>query len=186
MSRCGKNLLDPDEIVIGGIAGGNGLDWATDTNLRTGYIPINPNTVYSVLPGSLILNKIHAYDKDKKWIALLSSAMPVKTPDNTAFLRMTFKSDTITNFTDKDLVDFKTDKLQLELGNIASEYEPYIEPVTSNADSEGNITGLVSVSPNMTLTSDTENVIIECEYNRDLMKVIEELTQAIISLGGNI
>ena len=88
---------------------------------------------------------------------------------------------------------------QFEVGTSATEYAPYVDvegvnvrltdgenEQTATSDAEGNVTGLISASPNMTLTSDTENVIIECEYNRDLMKVIEELTQAIISLGGNI
>ncbi len=89
--------------------------------------------------------------------------------------------------------------VQLEKGTEASGYAPYVDVTgvnitlsdgeneqTATSDADGNVTGLISASPSMTLTSDTENVIIECEYNRDLMKVIEELTQAIISLGGNI
>ena len=89
--------------------------------------------------------------------------------------------------------------LMLEKGTAASEYAPYVDPTgvnvaltdgenqqTAASDADGNVNGLVSLAPSMTLTSDTENIIIECEYNRDLMKVIETLTQAIISLGGNI
>lgn len=57
---------------------------------------------------------------------------------------------------------------------------------TGTADADGNVSGLISFSPNMTLTTDNAGAVIECAYNRDTNKVIEELTNAIISLGGNI
>lgn len=74
---------------------------------------------------------------------------------------------------------------QIELESI-SEYEPYKEPTTAVADADGNVSGLMSLSPGMTLITDNESAVIECAYNRDTNKVIEELTNAIISLGGNI
>lgn len=43
-----------------------------------------------------------------------------------------------------------------------------------------------SIYPTMTLTTDTDGAVLDCEYNRDINKVIEQLTQAIISMGGNI
>ena len=75
---------------------------------------------------------------------------------------------------------------QIELGENATEYEPYIEPAEAVADAEGNVSGLMSLAPSMTLITDNESAVIECAYNRDTNKVIEELTNAIISLGGNI
>lgn len=54
----------------------------------------------------------------------------------------------------------------------------------SNAD--GTVEGVKSIYPNTTLTTDTSGVLIECEYNKDTNKVIEELTNAIIALGGNV
>jgi len=65
-----------------------------------------------------------------------------------------------------------------------TEYEPYsAETFTPNADGTLEIP---SQSPIMTLYSDTAGVNIECEYNKDSNKVIEKLTNAIISLGGNV
>lgn len=66
-----------------------------------------------------------------------------------------------------------------------TEYEEY-NGQTAVSDADGNVTGLVSVSPSMTLIPEASGAVVECTYNRDLMKVIEELTNAIISLGGNI
>ena len=57
---------------------------------------------------------------------------------------------------------------------------------TGTADADGNVSGLMSLAPSMTLVTDNAGAVIECAYNRDTNKVIEELTNAIISLGGNI
>lgn len=76
-------------------------------------------------------------------------------------------------------------KPQLELGSVSTEYEPYRgQNFTPNAD--GTVEGVTSISPTMTLTTDKNGVIIEAEYNKDTNKVIEQLTNAIISLGGTI
>lgn len=88
-------------------------------------------------------------------------------------------------------------KPQLELGTLATSYAPYVdvskaklikqgtETVQYPISADGTVKGVKSTYPTTTLTSDTENVIIEAEYNRDINKAFEELTQAIISLGGN-
>lgn len=77
-------------------------------------------------------------------------------------------------------------KLQMEYGSEATEYEKCKEVADFVPNSDGTISGLTSVSPNMTILTDTEGVIVECEYNRDTNKVIEKLTNAIIALGGTV
>lgn len=76
------------------------------------------------------------------------------------------------------IITFK--KPMLEVGTVATEYEPYIVPVEVDKD---NVTSLY---PTTTLYSDTSGVLIEAEYNRDLNKAFKELYNAIISLGGNV
>jgi len=75
---------------------------------------------------------------------------------------------------------------QFELGNTATEYEPHIEPITYTPNADGTVDGVTSLYPNTTLMADTEGVLIECEYNKDINKSFAELQQAIISLGGNV
>jgi len=58
--------------------------------------------------------------------------------------------------------------LQLELGDTATEYEPYsaeTKTCTPNAD---GIVKFTSISPSMALLTDTEGAIIEVEYNQDI------------------
>jgi hypothetical protein len=75
--------------------------------------------------------------------------------------------------------------IQIEEGTVATEYEPYaVHESVITTIAEG--AELNSVAPSMTIATDTQGVIIDAEYNKDTNKVIEKLTQAIISLGGNI
>ena len=77
-------------------------------------------------------------------------------------------------------------KVQFEIGDTATKYEAYQEEQILIPNTNGAISGLTSVSPNMTILTDTEGAIVECEYNRDTNKVVEKLTNAIISLGGTV
>ena len=53
---------------------------------------------------------------------------------------------------------------QLELGIVATDYEPYKAPQTATADASGKVDGLTSVSPSMTLLADSDAVALECTY----------------------
>lgn len=82
-----------------------------------------------------------------------------------------------------------TFNIQLELGETATEYTPCIDPstVTVTEETTGatytpNADGtceVVSVSPTMTLLTDTEGVTIECEYNRDTNIVMGDVETAV-------
>lgn len=63
-------------------------------------------------------------------------------------------------------------KPQLEFGNTDTEYEPYLECVNYTPSADGTV-DIVSVSPTMTLLTDTPGVIVEAEYSRDTTKMFE-------------
>jgi hypothetical protein len=75
--------------------------------------------------------------------------------------------------------------IQVELGTVATEFEPYKSYLTATASADGTVEGLTSLSPNMTLVSDTEGVTINCEYYRDIDTYINNLTTNIALTGGN-
>ncbi len=57
-----------------------------------------------------------------------------------------------------------TEQIQLEVGETATLYEAYNgQKVIANAD--GTVSGLMSVSPNMTILCDAPGVVIDCTYN---------------------
>ena len=72
----------------------------------------------------------------------------------------------------------------LELGSTATDYEPYKEPQTATANTDGTVDGLTSASPNMMLVPDTEGVTINCEYYRDIDAYIDNLMMNVALTGG--
>ena len=85
---------------------------------------------------------------------------------------------------------------QLEKGDVATGYTPWVNPTTVTLtdgngkthvpNEDGVVEDVISTSPIMTLSTNDADFIIECEYNRDSTKVIEKLTNAIIALGGSV
>lgn len=63
-------------------------------------------------------------------------------------------------------------KPQIELGSVKSDYEPYSAPKTYIPESNGRIEGITCMS-DITLVTDTEGVTINCEYNVDTKKYID-------------
>ena len=76
-------------------------------------------------------------------------------------------------------------KPMIELGTGDKVYEPFKIPAFYIPDSNGE-TSVKSVFPVTTLLSNTDGVIIDCTYNRDVNKAYAELYNAIISTGGNV
>lgn len=55
--------------------------------------------------------------------------------------------------------------IQLEMGSLKTDYEAYTkQSVKANAD--GSVFGLTSISPNMTIIADSDDVEITCEYQK--------------------
>lgn len=82
-------------------------------------------------------------------------------------------------------------EIQLEIGSdTPTVYTPFISPIQGKVNAEGEVKGIISLAPNMTLTTDNVGAVIECGYVKDTNKVIENLENLInaitISLGGNI
>lgn len=73
--------------------------------------------------------------------------------------------------------------LQIEIGN-ATEYEPYATPQIVKANADGTVNGLKSLSPNVTILTDTEDITINCTYYRDIDTYIDSLTMAVAISGG--
>lgn len=76
--------------------------------------------------------------------------------------------------------------IQIELGDTATDYMPYVEPTEYTPNADGTVDGITSLYPTTILSTDTDGVTIDCEYNRDINKAFAELHAAIISLGGNV
>lgn len=69
-------------------------------------------------------------------------------------------------------------KPQLEVGGKKTPFEPYINPAIYTPNADGTVEGITSLSPSMTLLTDTEGAVIECEYNVDIKKYIDSIASA--------
>ena len=63
-------------------------------------------------------------------------------------------------------------------------YEPFIEPVTYPVNADGTVEGVTSLSPNMTLLTDTSGAVITANYIKDIDKAFAAQTIAIAMSGG--
>lgn len=85
--------------------------------------------------------------------------------------------------------------IQVEIGDTATAYEPYIDPTntivtagneTFTALSNGKVEGIKSTALANGISTEAEGMTIDVEYNKDINKTINKLTNAIIALGGTI
>ena len=66
----------------------------------------------------------------------------------------------------------KVKNIQIEFGTVATAFEPYNGAEYTPA-ADGTVPGVTSLSPIMTILTDTEGVIVECDYNVDTKKYID-------------
>lgn len=194
VTRQGKNLFS-------GLTKGIGIDLTTIDEIvnsnysATDYIPVdfNANTYYYIsgLP-STISNCIFAYNTNKEFLGrtggnplaerkLSNNSFANGTPQGTgdiAYLRVTcFKISTSAGTID----DIDDAKIQLEIGSTATDYEPY-NSATFTPITDGTVNGVTSLYPNTTLTTDTDGVLIDCEYNVDLNSTLGDINTALDSI----
>ncbi|MBO5917336.1 MAG: hypothetical protein J6Q14_01040 [Oscillospiraceae bacterium] len=71
--------------------------------------------------------------------------------------------------------------LMLEFSDTMSDFEPYKGSTAHATAADGTVEGVKSLSPNVTLLTDTPGVTIEATYHRDLIKVIAALEAALLN-----
>ena len=82
-----------------------------------------------------------------------------------------------------DTMEINNIKVQLEIGSVATDFEPFKGVTYPVADGKAIVK---SVSPTMNIKANTKGVSINAKGYQDGLAVIDELKQAIISLGGNV
>lgn len=74
--------------------------------------------------------------------------------------------------------------LQIQLGNVGTEYEEYIPQTGYTPNADGTVDNVTSIYPSTTLISDTSGALIDCEYYKDIDTAYNELTTSIALSGG--
>lgn len=68
-------------------------------------------------------------------------------------------------------------RMQIEVGTTATEYEPYIEPVHYPVSEDGTCEA-TSIAPTMTLTTNKDGAVMDCEYNQNTRDAIKQEIKA--------
>lgn len=119
----GKNLVDQNDFVQGSISGA-GVDAESTIRLRSPFIPVSPNTKYSVATNSnLLVYEIHSYNANKEWIRLANvsvTSYSFTNASDTYYLKILIRKTDNATILPSELTTF-----QLEKGNAPTTYEPY-------------------------------------------------------------
>ena len=128
---AGKNLLNSATCIANKFLWYDGSLGAGDGWYVTDYINAAANTTYT-LTGNTATSataKFCFYDNGKTVIDSMNAQVSNRTfttPENTAYVRLSIKPTNITT-------------CQLEIGNVATTYTPYVEPITANIPMQGQV-----------------------------------------------
>ena len=193
----GQNLLDIDaglnECLVKNADGSYTMKKTSTNNRMSGKIPFSTGSAIScscyceILENTTIKQgvSVFLYDVDGEYahsVSLRDDGGIYRLPANVVFARIILES------SETGSITFKNPQIAaVKTGNTPiTDYEPFIEPIEYDILADGNVEGVNSLYPATTLVPDTNGVLVEAEYNRDINKAFEELTQAIISLGCNV
>ena len=208
VSRCGKNLFDINQARGGDFdtfSIGDNVITATSDNSNNskaqtvsmrifdGELPAGdyilrlnavientpkhnrPNEILTYKNGSIIA-VTNGMGKDGSYSPKIKFTLSEKAKINISFYKnVNYSQETVSDTVYKVTLS----NIQLELGTTVTEYEPYITPTEFTPTADGTVNGVTSLYPNTTLTTDTDGVIINCEYNRDINKAFAALEAAI-------
>ena len=191
VKSCGKNLLrypyPVSTVTQNGVTFTDNGDGSITVNgtatERTQYLIIRNSDNYKIPAGTYTVSGASNPDRT---IAIFTSKGQVY---NNRAITATYDGTEIffinINVEAGATADNLVIKPQVEIGTTATAYEPYIEGETIETTLADGAQ-LDSIAPNMTIQTDNNAVCIEANYKKDTNIVIEKLTQAIISLGGNV
>ncbi|WP_430885880.1 hypothetical protein [Fusibacter sp. JL216-2] len=160
ITSCGKNLLNPNYIEIGGISSQDGVNIGDDKKYRlTSPVRVKTGHTYSVSTERNKLHELYKY-KDGTYIGRESMTNPFKfTPNNTYNeVKITFGDSSISA---------EAHKVQIEKGEYSTTYEPYVASVSHISFPE-TMKGLNSINDNIAdevIISGTKQEVIQKTFH---------------------
>lgn len=88
------------------------------------------------------------------------------------------------DFVAGDVIEYSN--IQVEINDKATEYEPYKTPIYYDIEADNSVKNVMGKGEPITLYGTHKGLVIDCNYNRDVNEVYQEVYNAILSLGGNI
>lgn len=174
IARCGKNICPGVENGIAYMAK-YGTDMVSEVYCRTKKFPVIPGVTYV---DSNSINTVesrktfHFWDANGNWLGCTGYTLNNR-PEGAVMMAVVYYHPVAA-----DIVEWA----QVEAGTVATEYEPYT--AYKDADVVDGIAVIPAITGKNIVFSDGTS--IKATYNKSLAKVVEELTNAIISMGGNV
>lgn len=188
VKRCGKNLAYQNNFAIGGTVNSAGSIGGLGNTVLVKDIKITKGESYIISmdkPAEVTTPKYFLYNGNLS--ALTHTATYNEIVPNGRGIEKTVSSGAILATGEYEYiaittggastfaageVNFEITKLQLEIGSSATEFEPYNGAEYTPA-ADGAVSGVTSLSPYMTILTDTDGAIVECEYNIDTKTYID-------------
>ena len=200
VQRYGKNLVpypyNFTEKTVGGVTftanedGTITLNGTATTAVSTpywsaltlvGHLPLQIGTTYTLSgsPGDMALTMGGAAysgrTSDAGTGTVIATFAPTNAPDRDGYrIDVYLKAGGVYNN-----VVFKP---QVEVGDAATAYEPYIPPTEHIPAADGTVAGVLTLDPTITLTTDSAGAVLEAEYSRDVNKAFAALQAAVEAL----
>lgn len=184
LTQCGKNLYDKnnytlvDNYIIYASSGGLGKT-SSKYNAVEDYIPVGHLKGYTITlnhaPNDEELGSagLCFYDAEKKYIKG-SGARTHLVPDNAEYMRFSVSN------------KYQAEEIQIEIGDVFTTFEQYKGTVYT-ANPTGQLhewVGVKAMAGINTLWSSVGETTVEGKA--DPVVIIDKLTKAVLSLGGNI
>lgn len=135
LTRTGSNLVSPSDVVQGSLDG-SGWNTASTTRLRTQFIAVEPNTVYSAtINNGIQIYCVYEYRENQgyiKYTTINDSTVTFATSNTTAYVKLLFRFANNATITPQDVKG-----IQLCEGNTTS----LLTVTVTWADSAGTIYG---------------------------------------------
>jgi hypothetical protein len=173
LTRRGKNMLNFDNVA--GDVSGTYRGWLVNPKGQDVVMSVATNDPNAAITGVYLgLNKtgIDAQPDGYTWIVEDGEVKSSYISEKFQYVSVFPNTDYAVNQLKKRF------NIQVEPGTVPTAYEPSAWE-THAPTADGTVEGVKSLSPNLTLLTDTPGVTIEAIYHRDLVKVIEALEAAL-------
>lgn len=185
----GTKTINDVTFTVGddGTVTANGTATANIYFVLQRFIPLQLNTTYTLsgAPAGSSSSTYYLYAANQDvsdWAAgnilnqtSAATFTPIKSPGQYGFgVSLVIRSGTMCNN-----VVFRP---QIEVGDAATAYEPYIPPTEYTPAADGTVAGVLTLNPTITLTTDSAGAVLEAEYSRDVNKAFAALQAAVEAL----
>ena len=189
VKACGKNLFDYEDFMR---RWDNG-EYYTNDATTNGYfvldVQLKPNTKYYLKAngtrgsGVVLMSTKEAVNSDAGCTIGVSNTWGAEQAVTTEASGKIYIGAAVVEYVTREL--FENALVQIEYGTTASPYEPYSE-TEYTAAADGTVEGVKSISPTMNISTDKAGAVINAECFLDPQAVITDLTNTLITLGGEI